>query len=200
MQYSTIPFDRHVTQAFAQLEQGANELLDTYLDCTSELLSRIYHTTDMYRILVRGLNHYTVVYGLNCRWLKDSVVGHQSIQWKTMEDCFRDIHNTVAGYERTTGYYRADFNTPEASMITNLKTIKELRPYYRCSRSHLQNNCTNHKSNIGNKLQNTSSTWQNYKGTTTKDFITIRTTVISSPQECYHSKCPCKQGHLMTCC
>ena len=31
----------------------------------------------MSMILVEGINHYAVVYSLNCRRLKDSVVGHQ---------------------------------------------------------------------------------------------------------------------------
>ena len=35
-----------------------------------------------------------------------------------MEDCFRDIYNIGAGYESPKSYYRADLNTPEASMIT----------------------------------------------------------------------------------
>ena len=37
MQYSTIPFGSHVTQATAQLEQGLDEILDMYLHCTNGL-------------------------------------------------------------------------------------------------------------------------------------------------------------------
>ena len=40
IQYSTIALDSHFAQAFAQLEQGLDELLDMYLHCTSELLSK----------------------------------------------------------------------------------------------------------------------------------------------------------------
>ena len=64
-QYSTIPSDSHITQAFAHLQQGPIELLEMYLHCASELLTKIHHMTDMSQILARGLNHYTVVYGLN---------------------------------------------------------------------------------------------------------------------------------------
>ena len=111
MQYLLIPYDSHATQAVAQLEQGPHELLDMYLDHASELLSKIYHTSDMSRILAEGLSHYTVVYCLNCRRLKGSVVGHPSTQWKMMEDCFRDIHNIGAGYEKAKGNCRAEYNT-----------------------------------------------------------------------------------------
>ena len=91
MHYSTIPFESNANQTFAQLEWSPDELLDMYLHHVSEFLSKIYHTSDMSRISVEGLNHYTVVYGLNCRRLKDSVVSHWSMQWKTMENCLKDI-------------------------------------------------------------------------------------------------------------
>ena len=103
MQYSAIPFDSHSTHAFLKLEQGPSELLDMYLHHASELLSKISHTLDMSRILVEGLNLYTVVYGLNGRRLKNSAVVHWSTQGKMMEDCFRDICNIGAGYERARG-------------------------------------------------------------------------------------------------
>ena len=86
MQYSTFPVDSHTTQAFTQMEQGPDELLDMYLHHTSELLSKIYHTLDISEISAGELNHNTMVYGLNYRRLKDSIVGYWSAQWKAMED------------------------------------------------------------------------------------------------------------------
>ena len=64
----------------------------------------------MSRILAEGLYHYAVDCGRHYRRLQDSVVGHQSTQWKMMEDYFRDI-NIGAGYERTKGYCRANSTT-----------------------------------------------------------------------------------------
>ena len=61
IQYSIMPFDTHTTQAFTHLEQGPDELLDDYLHHVSELLSKIYHTSDMSRISAEGTNHYAVV-------------------------------------------------------------------------------------------------------------------------------------------
>ena len=61
MQYSIILSDIHATQASTQLEQGPEELLDNYLHCVSELLSKIFHTYDMSSISVEGTNHYAVV-------------------------------------------------------------------------------------------------------------------------------------------
>ena len=163
MQYSAILFDSHATKALAQLEKGLDELLNMYLVHTSEHLSNIYYTSDMSRISGDGLNHYTVVYGLNYRRLKDSVVGHHSTQWKMMEDCSRDICNIDAEYERAKGYYRAKLNTQEASMITEVKTTKQPGPCYKFRGPHSQNNCTNHK-NDKNNFQNKTTMWQNYKG------------------------------------
>ena len=42
-----------------------------------------------------------------------------------MEDCFRDICNVGARYERAKGYCRAKLNTTETSVITVVKTMKE---------------------------------------------------------------------------
>ena len=93
LQFSAFLMDSHAIQAFVWLKQGLDELLDMYLHCTSELLSRMYHTSDMSRISALGSNHYAVVYDLKCRKLKNYVMGHSSTQWKTMEDCLRDICN-----------------------------------------------------------------------------------------------------------
>ena len=72
MQHSVLPSDTHATQAFTLLYQGPDEILDDYLHHVSELLSKMYHTSDMSTIWEEGTNHYAVVYGLNCRKLKDS--------------------------------------------------------------------------------------------------------------------------------
>ena len=80
VQYSIILSDSNTTQAFTWLEQGMHELLDEYLHQASELLSKIFYTSDMSRISVEDLNHYAMVYGLNCRKLKDIIAGHQSAQ------------------------------------------------------------------------------------------------------------------------
>ena len=82
MQYSIYASKTHTPQAFTNLEQGLDELLDDYLYCASELLSKIYHNSDISKISAEGTNHYQVVYGLNCRKLKDSMAGYRSAQWK----------------------------------------------------------------------------------------------------------------------
>ena len=49
--------------------------------CTVQVSSCLKYTTlQMSRILVEGLNQYAVVYGLNCRKLKNSITVHQSTQ------------------------------------------------------------------------------------------------------------------------
>ena len=96
IQYSIIPSDAYETQAYTHLEQGLDELLDNYIHHASKLLSKIYHASDMSRISVEGTNHYAVIYSLNCRKPKDSMVGHQSVQWEMMDECFRDMHNISA--------------------------------------------------------------------------------------------------------
>ena len=62
-----------------RLELGLDELLDEYMHCKSELLSKICHTSDMSRVSEEDLYLYAVVCGLNCRRVKDST-GHWSAQ------------------------------------------------------------------------------------------------------------------------
>ena len=42
------------------LDQGPDELLDDYLHCASDVVLKIYHTSDMFRISAEGTNHYAV--------------------------------------------------------------------------------------------------------------------------------------------
>ena len=124
-QYSGILPESHETPAFTHLEQGLDELLDDHLHFISKLQSEIYHTSDMSSILVEGTNHYAVFNGLNCRKLEDSISEHQSVQWRMMEECLRDIPNINAGYEKTNHYYRAKFNTPDTSRTVEIKTMQK---------------------------------------------------------------------------
>ena len=39
-----------------------------------------------FRFQQRALTHYTVVYSLNCKKLKDNIVEHWSVQWRSVED------------------------------------------------------------------------------------------------------------------
>ena len=47
-----------------------------FLHCASECSSKIHQMMDMSQIPTEGLNHYTMVYGLNSIKLKDKVLGH----------------------------------------------------------------------------------------------------------------------------
>ena len=104
----------------------------------SALLSNIHHMSDMSQISVGNLNHYTVVYDLYCKELKDRVKEQWSAHWRSMEDCFRDIYTFGVGYNRTKGYCRADYNAPEASAINYAKSTKNPEPCFRCSGPHFQ--------------------------------------------------------------
>ena len=80
MQYPVIPSDNHATQVFTQLEQGPDELLDDFPHCASHLLSKLNNNFDMSSISVKGTHHYAVVYCLNFRNLKDSIMGDWNAQ------------------------------------------------------------------------------------------------------------------------
>ena len=52
-----------------------------------------------------------------------------------MEDCFSNINAFGASYERPKGYFRADFNPPDAT-ISEFKSTKEPGPCLKCSGLH----------------------------------------------------------------
>ena len=54
MQYSVILSDPHTTQAFTHLGQGLDELLNDYLHCVRDLLSKYTTFFDMSRISAEG--------------------------------------------------------------------------------------------------------------------------------------------------
>ena len=199
MQYSAIQFNIYTIQALVQLKQGLDHLFGMYLHCVNELLSKVCHISDMSEISVEGLNQYTMVYGLNCIRLKDSVAKHWSVWGKKMEDCFKDICDIVAGYERAKGYCRGQSQSQETSTINRGQNHQRTWTVLQMERTK-QNNCRNLKGNNSIKFQNKTPTWQNYEGNNYRHkFVTIRTTVICSKQESYHSKPPSKFGQVMMC-
>ena len=109
--------------------------------------------TDMSQIAPESFSSYTVVYGLNSKKMKDKIVGHQSTYWNSMEDCFSDIHIFGAGYEITKGYFRADFNAPEAPVINKVKSTKEPGPCFKCGGPHFQSRCMKNKGHPSKKFQ-----------------------------------------------
>ena len=52
----------------------------------------------------------------------------KSMQWRSVEDCFRDICAFGAGYKRAKGYGRAEFDAQEASTINEVKSKKDPGP------------------------------------------------------------------------
>ena len=127
-------------------------LLDMYLHHASELILKIHHTSDLPQILLKGLNHYTIVYGLDSRKIRKSIVGHWNVQWRSMEDYFRDIHAFGAGYERAKGCGRAEYNFPEASTNNDVMSKKDPGPCFKCSGPHFQNTCTKYTNQLATNL------------------------------------------------
>ena len=90
---------------------------------------------------MEGLNHYTMVCGINSNQLKDKVLGHPSAYWNTMNICFSDIH---------TFYCQTDFKAPEVSVISEVKSTKEPRPCFTFSGPHFQRRCMKNKGHSNN--------------------------------------------------
>ena len=122
-----------------------------YYHCASELLSKVHHVTDISQIPGEGLNHYTMVYGLDSHKLKDKAVGYQSTHWSMMENCCSNIHAVGARYERAKGYSLTNFHTADVP-INDIKSTKEPEPCFKCGGLHSQSRFTRSKSYPSDKF------------------------------------------------
>ena len=62
--YSEIPYDTHVINAYDTLQQGTDESTEAYLHRVQDILEHIHHTNDMSSILAIGTNHVKILTGL----------------------------------------------------------------------------------------------------------------------------------------
>ena len=109
-------------------------------------------TPEMSLISVKSLKHYNVMYGLNSRKLREGVLGHQSVQWRFIQGCFRDICAFGVDYKRAKGYDRADFNASETSTINEVKSKKDPVSCFKCSGSHFQHTSMKYTNQSNNRF------------------------------------------------
>ena len=62
--YSEIPYDTHVIDAYDSLQQDMDESTEAYLHRAQDSLECIHHTNDMSSILAIGTNHTKILTGL----------------------------------------------------------------------------------------------------------------------------------------
>ena len=183
-------FDSHAAKSFAHLQQCSDELLQMYLHCASELLSKIHHMTDTSQIPAEGLNHYTVLYGLNLNKLKDKVAGHRSTYWRTMGDCFNNIHAVGSRYHIAKGYSQADCHAPEV-LINMVKSTKGPGTCFKCNGPHFQSRYMKNKSYPNDKFCD-------YKKIDNPhNCRQIIITMVSSLQAFYHFSYPNKSNQVI---
>ena len=152
MQYSAIPFDSHEPSLLPNWNKTGMNSLTSICATQVGLCQKITIHSDISSTLMEGLNHYTVVYGLNCRRLKDSVAGHWNMQWKKwrVASTMFIILVLVQKSQRLAEL----ISTPQKHHPALSEDYNELGLCYKCGRPHFQNNCTNHESNNSNKFQN----------------------------------------------
>ena len=200
MQYSAIPFDSHSTQAFAQLEQGLDDLLDMYLHHANELLSKICYTSDMSRNLAEGLIHYTVVYGLNCRRLKTVLWNTKACNekwWRVAlgisivlvpdikgPKAIADLNSTSQKHQWSLSSkpWRNQYHVTDVEDLTSKTTTKTIKVTTVISSKTRCPYC---------KTTREAITYNNFCNNRNKSNI--------FPQELYHSRSFNKLGQVMTC-
>ena len=117
-----------------------------------------------------------------------------------MEDCFRDMYNIGAGYERAKGCCKAKFNNQETSMITEVKTMKEPGPCYKCVDPTLKTTAKTLRETTATNSKTRHQHGKTTRETTTHtNFVTIRTIVLCSPTGILSFQHPKKLGHVMIC-
>ena len=126
-------------------------------------------------------------------------MGYQSTQWGSIEDCFRDICNFGVRYKRAKGYYRAEFDTPEASTVNEVNSTKNPGLCFKCRGPYFQNRCTKHRNQASNRSQSISS---HSKITTEliihRNSMTVKRPIVYSLWEPYYSNPLNKSSLAMT--
>ena len=140
---------------------GLNKLPDNYLHSASELLSKIYHTSEISSISAESTNHYVVVYGLICRKLKDNITGHQKHSERWWNSATGIFVISALGMNKLRAI--AELNSTCQMHHVSLRLKSGGRQAHAISVDD-HTFSINVQTNSSNKFQAKTSIWQTYKG------------------------------------
>ena len=145
--YSKIPYDTHVINAYDMLQQGPNESTKAYLHRVQDILECIHHTNDMSSSLAIGTNHAKILTGPKDGKLCNKLAESNAKKWTNMVQVLQDITDKEVNFKRSRGYSLTSFEVNHTLSYNN----HNFNQFYRSSKSSTKE--TQHPSLRLNKLK-----------------------------------------------
>ena len=129
--YSEIPYNAHVINAYDMLQQGTDESTEAYLHTVQDILECIHHTNDMSSISAIGTNHSKILKGLKDGKLCNKLLESKAKRWTNMVQVLQDITDMVVNFKKSRGYSLSSFEVNHTSSYNNCNSTQ----LYRSSKS-----------------------------------------------------------------
>ena len=126
--YSEIPYDTHVINAYDSLQQGNDESTETYLHRAHDILEHIHNTNDMFSITAIGMNHAKIFTGLKDSRLCNKLAESKAKRWVNMAQVPQDITDMAVNFERSCGYSLPTFNMQHVSTSNSINSYRSSKP------------------------------------------------------------------------
>ena len=158
--YSKIPHDTNVINAYDMLQQGTNESTKACLHRVQDIIEHIHHTNDMSSISAIGTNHTKILTGLKDGKLHNKLADSKARKWTNMAQDLQNVTDMAVNFERSRGYqlqsfevnHTSSYNNPNSSQFyrSNRSSAKEarqsnIRPEklkcWHCQGYHLKKDC-----------------------------------------------------------
>ena len=125
--YSEIPYDTHVINAYDILQQGTDELMEAYLHRVQDILEHIHHTNDMSSTMAIGTNHAKILMGLKDGKLHNKLAEPKVKKWTNMAQVLQDMADMVVYFETFRGYSLPSFEVNHTSASNNTNPNQHYR-------------------------------------------------------------------------
>ena len=125
--YSEIPYNIHVINAYDMLQQGNNESTEAYLHRAQNILEYIHHTNNMSSISAIGTNHAKILMGLRDSRLCNKPAELKAKQWINMVQVLQDISGMAVNFKRSKSYSLPTFEVNQTSSYNNCSSVNSYR-------------------------------------------------------------------------
>ena len=97
--------------AYNRISQAEDKLVSHYLICAIDYLEYINHTNTLVSMDGSGLNHFSLVQGLNDHYIRRRAC-KDAENWKTMAEAFNSITKIARTVEKTKAFNEARYEGP----------------------------------------------------------------------------------------
>ena len=117
--YSEIPYETHVINAYDTFQQGTDESTEAYLHRVQDILEYIHHTNDMSSIMAIGTNHTKILIGLKDGKLHNKLAESKAKKGTNMAQVLQEVTDTAVNFKRSRGYSLPSFEVKHTWAYNN---------------------------------------------------------------------------------